>query len=139
MLVITSGNLDTVKEEMKAMSKELTDQAKALRKKYKPRERSNEINNKLKEFDRLQMFYKVSRVSPVRVENIIINYKAYEKFMKKLVGYTCSAYVSARCLTIEYSNQNSKGVFTLHDLSDHYANFQYLPIAELTDVEGWSA
>lgn len=137
MLVITSGSKDEVKKEMKARGKAITDELKAVRREYRRvQDRPDWINRKIDELERLQEKYMVSKIIPVRVGNMIINYLVYERFMKKIRRCTVKHFVDPDGFSIEYrTGVRGKGHVDFFDLSKYFGDFQNLPVAEVKEGE----
>ncbi|WP_144461814.1 hypothetical protein [Siminovitchia fortis] len=137
MLVITKGSKETVKKELKIAAKAKTDELKAIKKEYrKVQDRPRWVREKIKRLEELQRFYMVSKVLPVKVGNIIINYLAYEKFMKNIKGFPVRHVVGDAGLKVEYETPDkTKGSINFFDLNQHFSDFEHLPAAELEEKE----
>lgn len=136
MLVITSGSKDEVKKEMKAAGKTITDELKAVRKDYRRvQNRPRWVRRKIEDLEDQQKIYMVSKVIPVKVGNVIINFLAYERFMKKIKRFTVRHTVGDHGLKVEYENRKKqKGHIVFFDLNRYFSDFERLPIAEVKEA-----
>lgn len=133
MIKIIESDLDGLKTEMKlktAIIKESIKALKRLRKKEKAL--PVETQRKIALLDNQLNMYSVSKVLPVRVGQIVINYALYKKMLPKWKGFDVSLRLTGDRLLVEYKNNGStNGVFTLLDMSQHFKDFKHIPVAEL--------
>jgi hypothetical protein len=64
--------------------------------------------------------FKPSNMEPVKVGQIVINYKLYKDFIKKLKGYRVITQLDDARLIIRYSNRQVHGELKLLDISSHF-------------------
>lgn len=135
MLTITSGNLDLLKAEMKTVKQEKEKTAKALQKLYRSRFIPDQTRYKLDDLEKQMFMYSPSKVLPGRVGDIVINIKAFQAFYKKLKNFETELIVNSESLVLKYwkHRSQSKGVFTLYDLSSYFKTFEHIPVAEQAD------
>ena len=135
MLVITCGSKDEVKKEMKAAGKRITEELKAVRRDYRRvQDRPRWVHKKIEELEDQQSFYMVSKVIPAKVDNIIINFLVYERFMKKIKGFPVRHVVGDVSLKVEYkTSEKTKGLINFFDLNQYFSDFEHVPVAELKE------
>ena len=88
-----------------------------------------EIERKKSKVDYFLHRFRVSEMSPVRVGDIVINYKVYENLMKKLNGFAINCELQYDKLIVFYSARNVSGSMELFDLSCHLKNMEMIPEA----------
>jgi hypothetical protein len=71
--------------------------------------------------------FRVSVMEPVQIDDIVINYKLYKAFMKKLKGFKVSEKIDNNTLIINYG----KGELHLYDLTHHFPEGSEFPEGEL--------
>ena len=123
MLKVISSDYVGLKFEMEEALQKLSEQIRLLKNISTP-----EDLLKIEELKAQQKYYKLSKVLPLRVGNIIVNYKFYELFTKKLKHFTLD--LTDVSFTIKYDN----GWLELHDLSPHFHNFHHIPVAVIEDA-----
>lgn len=137
-MIEVKGSFDEIKIQMKDANKSIADEIKHHKKRYRkeghlPRA-VQEIVDGLAAKARI---YSVSKVLPVQVENLMINYKLYEAFTKKLKGFEYSILVVDDGVIIQYWKRRTlaqgKGMLKLYDISKYFKNFHSIPEAVLND------
>lgn len=94
---------------------------KELNKGGKNRQKKIDIDREIADSEKHLGMFKKSIMEPRQIGSIVINYKLYEKFMKKLKGFAITEYIKDDCLFVDYQKGNHKGTLTLMDLTDHFA------------------
>ncbi len=133
-MLLVNGDFEKVKAEMKEAYKAKADVARALKKLHKkPYERPVFVNQKIDALEKLQGIYKVSQVLPVRIEGLIINYKLFNAYIKKLRGFKVELFLflEDEFLVLEYQKDQTKGLLELRDLSQYFKGFDHIPCAEV--------
>lgn len=131
-MLIVNGDFEKVKAEMKEASKARADEARAIKKLHKnPYNRPVLINLKLDSIEEAQNMYKLTKVLPVRIEALVINYKLFKAFMKNLKNYQVNLFVEKEFLVLEYENGQTKGRLELRDLATYFEGFEHIPVAEV--------
>lgn len=133
MIELKNADLEALKNEMMEAKIIHTSKPSTIDKKY----RDKRSTKYLQEIDRnefLKRMYSPSKVLPVKVENLIINFKLYSLFMKKLRGFESELIISDDSLKLKYwkFESKSKGVLLLKDLTRYFEDFSNIPIAEIT-------
>ncbi len=139
MLEIVNGSFESLKKEMKQASQSKKDEIKAIKKRMKVIK--PDIQNKLlmqKNIEKLEVFTKImfvpSKVLPVKMGSIVINYKAYRAFVKKIENFPKEEALVGDILRIEYkTGEHSKGYVEFADLSSYFDGFNHIPVAVLAD------
>lgn len=132
MLEVQSYSTEALKNELKEARILKTVSATFIDKKYinhySASVKAHEINNRLKKL------YSVKSL-PVKVGDIIIDYKLYQSFLKKLRGFQSKLTLSDSALFFEYwkFGSKNKGRLVLEDLSSYYDGFKHIPTAVLVD------
>lgn len=144
------GNIERVKQEMRDKPKAVKTEIRRLKESIRNAEKRRkealskgntslaELNSDVKaslkkqveELEGKLLYYKLSRVIPVVLENgIVINYLMYKRFTDRLKApYTLE--LTEEHLKVRHAN----GFASFHDLSDKYEDFEYIPEAELTEA-----
>lgn len=137
MLKVKS-DFDQVKVEMKEHGLKLKQTSLLIKKKYRrdyriPEKDKNTLNSLAFQID----LYKASKTLPVRVEGIVINYKLYSSFIKKIKDYKTSILVQPDGVVVNYWKSGTlnqgKGVLKLYDLSQYFKDFEHVPEAILIE------
>jgi hypothetical protein len=144
MLTIVSGSAEKVKAEMKQVAKWKADEIKDVKKgikAWKDREKKaakeekrkensppKEFDQQLGELEKLKELYSSSRL-PVRVGDITIDFKAYQKAVAKLQGFEFDIKLTSDEMIMRYKKQKSKGSVYLFDISIHFKELQFIPVA----------
>jgi seryl-tRNA(Sec) selenium transferase len=146
VLTIVSGSIEKVKSEMKQVAKWKAEEIKDTKKQikaWKDREKKaareekrkensppKELDQHLGELEKLKELYSSSRL-PVRVGNITIDFKAYQKAIAKLQGFEFDIKLTPDEMIMHYKKQKSKGAVYLFDISTYFKDLLYIPIAEI--------
>lgn len=131
MLNVIISNLQELKDEMKTMRKLKTTSNLTIERRHKVNSYARE--KAVKHNETLQLMYSTTSTFPVKVGGIIINYKLYQAFMRKLKGFEMRISITESSLALMYWKRNgsAKGILTLDDLTPYFENFRYVPVAEL--------
>lgn len=129
MLEIVQGSLDHSKEVMKKTLSITKQNLSNLKKVVKPKERTKMHKQQIKEMEALVNFFRVSRMQPVYIDSICINYMLYVQLMKKLKNYQVEEFIADNKLVISYSNKSTKGRFELYDITDKLQGLNFFPKA----------
>lgn len=135
MIIITQGSEAAIKTEMKAKTIEIKEQMKKLRKRIREeRKRDNSdtvtlvsLEDDMDDLEADLKFYTPSRVLPVQIGSIVINFKAVQKFLKVLNDFNYTVSLGKNCLIIDYG----VGYIEFWDLTEYYQGFQFIPKGEL--------
>src|SRR5699024_10462855 len=94
---------------------------------------SGKFDEPIQDLEDLVRGFRKSSMEPRRVGNIIVNYKLYERFMKKLEGFETQVTVKEDLLLIQYgkTHGNWTGSLELYDLSDHFEGYAAVPEVEI--------
>lgn len=149
MFSIVEGSLEKLKNEINQMKKLKADEIKALKKRKKQwfaaekkaarvEKRSEkmlprEFGEELHELEGLQEIY--SSVIPVRVGDILIDYKSLKQAIDMLKDFEITVIVDERKLTIAYKQFKVSGAVQLYDVSNFFKEFQSIPIVEIHNVQ----
>lgn len=132
MLMLAENDFEKVKAEMKEEKGLRVMKSSILEKRYEGQ--YNLLNKAIKSNQLLQYVYSPSKTLPVRIGEIIINYKIYAAFIKKLRGFNISHEIKNNCLVLTYGKK-SNGVLTLEDISPYFDGFQHIPVAVLDQIK----
>lgn len=130
MLKIISGSEAEVKAEMKEKTAEIKTKIRRIRKQISEEKKQFDrdlnvivkLENQLRDLEDELKFFSHSRVTPIQIENIVVNGKAINRFVKALKNKHVE--VSLRdCLRFNYG----VGYIEFHDLSEHYRGFRTIP------------
>lgn len=132
-----SGNENAVKSEMYHRSAEIKQELKELKKRIRALKKESpssteyivSLEMKAKKLeDRLQ-FYQPSKVLPVQLEGVVINFKAYQKYSKALKKQRIDFQTKLEGSSVVIKHRS--GALELKDLSEHFKGFVLLPKAEI--------
>lgn len=137
MLKIKSGSFEDLKKEMKQANQAKKADIKVIKKKIKvvkPDVQTKMLMNK--NIEKLEAFTKTmyvsSKVLPVKIGSIVLNYKAYCAFAKKIEGLRKTESLTDDLLKIKYkTGEHSRGYVEFTDLSSYFEGFQHIPRAVL--------
>jgi hypothetical protein len=140
-MLTVNGDFEEVKKQIKTanqtLTKELREVKKAEKEDVKANGRSTKFQTKIEKLEFLIKFYSVSKMLPVRIEGIIINYKLYSDFMKKVKDLHTDTVVNPNEVVVQYWKLNrireTKGELTLHDISPYFKDFNNIPSTEIND------
>ncbi|KEF40443.1 hypothetical protein M670_00469 [Schinkia azotoformans MEV2011] len=138
---------NSINLEIKSIRTKLRADIKSMKKQHKAEkipvwrtdEQIKKLENKAKEkIDPLNYQLAIYQsVIPVNFKGLIINYKLYESFMKKLKGFETKITEDQGPLFVEYREfgKRRKGVLALEDLSRHFVDFKSVPTLVLADEQ----
>ena len=136
---------NSINLEIKGIRTKLREDTKAMKKRHKaemvPEWRTDEEFKNLENIAKAKMDplnYQLAiyqSTIPVNIKGLIINYKLYESFMKKLKGFETKITVDQGTLFVEYREfgKSRKGVLALEDLSKFFEDFKSVPTLVLAD------
>lgn len=132
MLEVINMDLNQLKDEMKEAKVIKISSASFIKKRFG---QGHRYENELKRNELLKMIYSPAKTLPVKVGGVIINYKLYQAFIKKLKGYESRITIDGNCLRLEYWKpfSKSKGTLILEDISCYFEGFQQIPVGKITD------
>ena len=107
LLAIKNRQLKEVKADLKGLNKSDSN----FNKRIKLENRITHLENVIARFKRMK---------PYKMGGIIIDYKLYENFMKKLKGFEITEQVIDNVLVVTYKKGANKGELQLNDLSDDF-------------------
>jgi|SRR5690625_86143 len=83
------------------------------------------LDEPIQDLEDLVRRFRKSNMEPRQVGDIIINYKLYDRFVKKLKGYMTKVTIKEDRLLLQYGKNygNWTGSLELHDLSDHFEGY----------------
>lgn len=58
-----------------------------------------------------------SKMQPINIDGIVINYKLYQQFLKKLKGFVITEVIKENCLELKYSKGAVNGTLVLENLT----------------------
>jgi hypothetical protein len=129
------GDFEKIKSEMKAARKAVIDASAAIRKKYRGKNIPKNEQASLEDNADHERLYSLSRVLPVSVQGVVINYKLYKAFMKKLKGFQTRIVVAGDGIVVQYWKPGSqgRGRLKLYDISSYFTDFEHIPIANIRE------
>ncbi|WP_330948878.1 hypothetical protein [Virgibacillus sp. MG-45] len=133
MLQIVEGSLEEAKEEMKSVLKTVQARLSKYKRTVKPSERTGANKEVMDQWESFIHFFRVSEMAPVFVGDICINYKLYQRFMKKLKGYQVECFLNGNKLTLYYSNNSHNGKLELYNISYKLEGMKFFPRAVIVD------
>jgi len=107
LLAIKSQQLKEAKADLKDLKKSDANYDKRLK-----------LENRIVNLESYIARFK--RMKPYKMGDVIIDYKMYENFMKKLKGFEITEQVIDNVLVVTYKKGVNKGELQLNDLSDDF-------------------
>ena len=126
---IILGNFEDLKEEMKMFHDDVKKKIKSLENVRKEKKYLNEEDQqKLKELETLKYLYNPSKVLPVKIADLVVNYKVLTSFLKKIKKIPHDIDFEDEYLVVRYQvNSHAYGHLMLNDLSKYFRDFQNSP------------
>lgn len=129
--------MDALDELLKIKRAELKILKASLKKLMKEKVKVESINKVERQIDSLEWYihrFRKAAMHPVKINGIIINFKLYERFMKKLKAFQVSQEIKNDTLVITYKNKTASGTLILEDLSSHFPDSSTVQEGELHAV-----
>jgi hypothetical protein len=129
--------MDALDELLKVKKAEIKVLKVSLKKLIKEKADVQYINKVERQINSLEWYvhrFRKAAMHPVKIDGIVINFKLYERFIKKLKGFNISQEVKDGQLVINYSNKVSKGMLTLEDITSHFPDVSKIQDGELYAV-----
>jgi hypothetical protein len=166
VLIVVTEFVEKVKTEMKQESKRIADEIKMCKKWHKEDVKKLKEKHKKENVPKVQTdkkigelvkdtnlliakltykadFYSTSKMLPVRVYGVVINFKIYSDFMKKIEGFYTNITMQDGEVNLSYwkegARNHGKGVLKLYDLSEYFKDFKHIPEARRVDPYGQEA
>lgn len=132
VMKIVKGNFEDLKEEMRKFHADVKKNIKSLEKVRKENKYLNEIElRKMKSLQTLERLYNPSKVLPIKISDMIVDYKSLTAFLKKIEKIPHSIVFEGDSLIVQYQiNTQISGNMKLYDLSKYYRDFQNIPVGE---------
>lgn len=135
-MIVVNGGTDKVKAEMKKAAAAITDEIKGIKTKYK-KEKGKKLPRdaevKIEALEHRKSMYGISYILPVRVGEIVINFKLYETFMKKIKDFQIDMTISDKCVQVVYRKEKTQGILVLEDMSSYFEWFVHIPLASVKE------
>lgn len=93
------------------------------------------LNDAIDHNELIKNMYSIGKTVPVRIENIVVNYKILSQMLKKLRNHNYTVRVEEQDLIIDYENRSSRGKMTLVDTSRYFKHFKNVPALSLSDLQ----
>lgn len=130
MIELVEFNEPTLKREIKAMNSSIQDQIRLLK---KERISLHAYDKKLQELERKKRIYMVSKTLPAKVDDLIINYKLFDQFLKRINTTPLEIKVEKHKVVLLYkTSPNTNGRLELYDMSKYFTGFNHIPQAVIT-------
>jgi hypothetical protein len=137
MLIVVTEFVEKIKAEMKEASKATSENISNFKKPYKRTDIPSHLQRKIDVLEFRSNMYSVSKMLPVRIEGVVINYKLYAAFIKKLKGFNINITVHPEGVTLSYwkegARNHGKGVLKLYNISEYFEGFNHIPEARRVD------
>lgn len=114
------------REQLKQLKKEHTEAKKGSN-----HDLQAEIQRQINENARYLSRFKKSNMEPRAIGSIVINYRLYERFMKKLKGFQVTEQVSDEKLIVKYRKGSNNGTLELMDISKHFEGGSEFPKGDM--------
>ncbi|NYV67258.1 hypothetical protein HYI36_18465 [Bacillus sp. Gen3] len=131
MITLLSTDMKLLKEEMRTVKVIKTFSKTVIGKRYK--NDPTRLEREMKRNDLLNHMYSVSKTIPVKIGDLIINYKFLSSYLKKLKNHTVEIEIGESSILISYEKHRSKGQLVLEDLSFYFRDFNHIPNAVIDD------
>ncbi len=134
MITVEAEAIAPVKEEMKECRSILLGEVRQLEEEYKERAMPEHVRHSIVERNQKVDILKVTVTVPARLKDgLVINYKLYESFRRKLRDFSIIHEVKSDRLLLYYQKDGTKGELTLFDLSGVLNDLNNIPHAELVE------
>jgi hypothetical protein len=150
LVIIADGSLEKIKSEIAAANKQLASDIKGVKsqirtwtknEKKAAKEEKRMENNPPKEFDQklmqlegLKKIYE-SKMLPVQIGDILIDFATYQKAMKKLEGFEIDIEQDGQFIILQYKHGKAHGAIHFHDLSPYFKDFKFVPKAMIGGLD----
>ncbi|MBP3037961.1 hypothetical protein J9303_00370 [Bacillaceae bacterium Marseille-Q3522] len=133
MIQLLNTDFSALKEEIKSEKQAITKATKGLKKLYEDKKvLPKEVESQVAVLTYKRDFiYSASRILPVKINELIINYKVYAAFMKKLSDFQIEESINSVAFKLSYRNKDSHGCLLLEDLSAYFHDFKHIPEARI--------
>jgi len=121
--------LDSKKAEIKEL-KDVRKKARKIGNDYK----AERLDYEISEIEAFVNRFSPSKMEPRRVGDVVINYKLYSRFMKKLKGFVITEEVSNEGLVIKYYKDSHQGELFLNDLAHFFDPGSVFPEGKLQET-----
>ncbi|GGP07316.1 hypothetical protein [Oceanobacillus neutriphilus] len=125
---------DIIAQKRKEKS-DLTKQLRKMRKEKASPEDLIRLENRVKKLTDLINRFKPSNTEPRYVDGLLINYKLYQRYIKKLKGFSIRHEILPDKLLIYYHDGSTRGKLELFDLSGPLEGLSDFPKGELSNGE----
>ena len=131
MIEIIKGSVEEVKTEMKERKAAAAKTTKAIRKEarrkmLKPHEMPGDAYAQA-----LQEWYSVTKIVPMNLEGVVINYLLLYRFTKKLKGFKLMFTVEQDQVVLTYSSTRARGTLVLDKLPEEFNVLKKIPEARV--------
>lgn len=133
--------LKSLLDSKKARIKELKAEKKKLEKQKKQDnpplgivDNIVKLDKKIFDLEQFAKRFSPSKMQPVQIKTIVINYKLYLDFIKKLKGFFITEEVKDGSLVIKYYKGNTSGELVLQDLTEFFPEDSTFPEGKLQEV-----
>lgn len=136
MIEIAIGSIEDLKVEQKKLLKTVQDRLSKFKRSVKPKDRTSDQNGTINRHEAWLDSFRISKVTPVKIDHIVINYMLYDRLMKKTKGYLIECEVQGFKLVISYKRFGSSygGKMELYDISGQLEGmFNDLPEAKIVN------
>lgn len=133
-MIVIKSSTDKVKTEMKKATAAITDEIKEIKAKYKKEKVKvlpKEAEAKIEGLEHRKDMYSVSKILPVCIDGLIINFKLYETFMEKIKDFQIDIKVTNEHVQIDYQKGKAQGTLVLEDMSPYFNGFVHVPVGEV--------
>ena len=110
--------MDPLKQLLDIKNQQLKEVKADLKNVKKSDSNYNKLKNRISHLESYIARFK--KMKPYKMGGIIIDYKMYENFMKKLKGFEITEQVMDNFLVVTYKKGANKGELQLNDLSDDF-------------------
>lgn len=131
MIFITSGSVN--KAEIKNREVDISKEIKAIKDRYKKdkvKTLSKDDQKKIGALERKKAVY--AKTLPVKIDDLIIDFKLYEKFMEKIYKFEITHSIGEK-VKVSYKTEHGEGSLELEDLSPYFEGFEHIPLASVKE------
>jgi hypothetical protein len=140
MVIVVTEFVEKIKNEMKQANKTTSELISNLKKPYKREMIPSHVQRKIDELELKLNMYSVSKTLPVRIEGVVINFKVYAAFIKKLKGFNTTLTVLSDGISLSYwkegTRNHGKGILKLYNIAEYFEGFNHIPEARRIDPYG---
>lgn len=131
MIEIVNGSLESTQKDLKKLLATMQSRLTKFRQSVKKNDRTVEQNETIAKYEEFIKRFGVSKMLPVRVGHIVINYKLYQQLTNKLKGFEISEELKENMVVVTYAKKGVSGQLELYDIKKHFDGLDFFATGEI--------